>query len=161
MRTENGSMGSARRSRSRRFGFRFSVSPLTFDAGLPDGVGVAEAGDDVVADGEGELEPVGRAFLEGEPHALGVGLHRQREEDVGAAGGQDRQAHYLHVRLQRLCKHTGGCSKFRSAVCIKFQMLSIFSSLEIDILASSAQMAEKVLTVLLEFRTWIALNSVF
>jgi len=90
-----------RRSRSCS---RFSESALTFEAGLPDGVGVAEAGDDVVADGEGELEPVGRAFLEGEPHALGVGLHRQRQEDVGATGGQDRQAHYLHVRLQRLCK---------------------------------------------------------
>jgi hypothetical protein len=92
---------------------------LTFEPRLPDGVGVAEAGDDVVADGEGELEPVRGAFLEGEPHALAVGLHRQRQHHVGPPGRQDGQAHYLHVRLQRLCEHhthtRTGCSNFRSA----------------------------------------------
>jgi hypothetical protein len=81
-----------------------SIFYSTSDAGLPDRVGVAEAGDDVVADGEGELEPVRGSFLEREPDALGVGLHRKRQEDVGPAGRQDGQAHDLHVRLQRLCE---------------------------------------------------------
>jgi hypothetical protein len=77
---------------------------LTFEACLPDGVGVAQAGDDVAADGEGELEPVRGAFLEREPHALG-GVHRQRQDDVAPPGRQDGQARYPHVRLQRLCEH--------------------------------------------------------
>jgi hypothetical protein len=80
---------------------------FTFDAGLPDGVGVAESGDDVVADREGELEPVGGSFLEREPHALRVGIHRQRKEDVVPPRRQDGQAHDLDVRLQRLCGRHG------------------------------------------------------
>lgn len=70
-------------------GLRCGSLIFTFDAGLPDAVGVAEAGDDVVADGEGELELVQGAFLEGEPHPLAVGLHRQRQEDVGPPRGYD------------------------------------------------------------------------
>lgn len=91
----------------------FFVFGYTFDAGLPDGIGVAEAGDDVVADGEGELELVEGALLEGEPDALGVGLHRQRQEDVRPAGREDGQAHDLHVRLQRLCTDKIKRDRFR------------------------------------------------
>ena len=86
----------------------------TSDAGLPDGVGVAEAGDDVVGDGEGELEPVGAAFLEREPRllaaALGLRRQRQRQHHVRPPGRQDGQARDLHVRLQRLCAKFVGSS---------------------------------------------------
>ena len=82
---------------------------VTPDAGLPDSVGVAEAGDDVAGDGEGELEPVCAALLEREPGLLALGLRRQRQRQhhVRPAGGQDGQARDLHVRLQRLCSLVG------------------------------------------------------
>ena len=80
---------------------------VTPDAGLPDGVGVAEAGDDVAGDGEGELEPVGAALLEREPGLLALGLRRHPQLHVRPAGGQDGQARDLHVRLQRLCSLVG------------------------------------------------------
>jgi hypothetical protein len=80
------------------------VRLCTFDAGLPDGVGVPKARDNVVGDGEGEHEPVDTAFLERKPWLLaGPGLHKQSQDDVWAPGRQDGEARDLHVRLQRLC----------------------------------------------------------
>ena len=60
---------------------------VTLDAGLPDSVGVAEAGDDVAGDGEGELEPVCAALLEREPGLLALGLRRHPQLHVRPGRG--------------------------------------------------------------------------
>lgn len=73
---------------------------LTFDAGLPYRVSVSETRDDVVADGEGKLQPVMATFLQGKPHALGVRSHRKWEDNVRPSGRDDRKAQNVNLGLQ-------------------------------------------------------------
>lgn len=74
----------------------------TFHSRLPHGVGVSEARDDVVGDGESELEAVAAAVLEGEGEALGVRDEGDGEDDVGAVGGEDGEVLDLHIWLEGL-----------------------------------------------------------
>lgn len=48
------------------------VHIYTSDTGLPDNVGVLEARDDVVGDGEGKFEAVLASFLKGEEAFFGI-----------------------------------------------------------------------------------------
>lgn len=55
---------------------------LTFDASLPHCVSVSQTRDNVVADTEGESQPVLAAFLQREPGALQIWNHGEWKDNV-------------------------------------------------------------------------------
>lgn len=77
------------------FFFRYNTS----EAGLPDAVGVLEARNNVVGDGEGEFEAVTVALLEGEEAALGVVREGNWQHKIRPTLALNGEAQYLHFRF--------------------------------------------------------------